>query len=94
MDNRSPAPAARRWRRSHQDLYDAVLLAEYTTVERALGRQLIRPELGAEAEAFTAETVLSWQVDWTNFTDEYPTVTGTAEQWARRLALALDRAWT
>jgi hypothetical protein len=77
-----------------KDLYDAVLLAEHTTVDRALVRQLMRPELAAEADTFTAETVLSWQADWTNFTDEYPGITGTAEQWTRRLALALDRAWT
>ena len=73
-----------------KDLYDAVLLAEHTTVDRSLVRQLMRPELGAEADTFTAETVLSWQVDWTNFTDEYPDVTGTAKEWSRRLALALD----
>lgn len=77
-----------------KDLYDAVLLAERTTVDRALVRQLMRPELGAEADLFTAETVLSWQVDWVNFTDERPGITGTAEQWTRRLALALERAWT
>lgn len=76
-----------------KDLYDAVLLAEHTTVDRALVRQLMRAELGAEADTFTAETVLSWQVDWTNFTDECPAITGTAEQWIRRLALALDGAW-
>ncbi|MEV4481499.1 nucleotidyl transferase AbiEii/AbiGii toxin family protein [Micromonospora coxensis] len=77
-----------------KDLYDAVLLAEHTTVDQAVVRQLMRPELGTEADTFTAETVLSWQVDWTNFTDEYPAITGTAEQWTRRLAFALDRAWT
>jgi hypothetical protein len=53
----------------------------------------LRPELGAEADTFTAETVLAWNVDWTNFTDEYPDITGTADQWTRRLALTLDRAW-
>ncbi|MCW3845388.1 nucleotidyl transferase AbiEii/AbiGii toxin family protein [Micromonospora yasonensis] len=77
-----------------KDLYDAVLLAEHTTVDQALVRQLMRPELGAEADNFTAETVLSWQVDWTNFTDECAGISGTAEQWTTRLALALDRAWT
>ncbi|WP_328418204.1 nucleotidyl transferase AbiEii/AbiGii toxin family protein [Micromonospora sp. NBC_00389] len=76
-----------------KDLYDAVLLAEHTAVDQALVRQLMRPELGVEADTFTAETVLSWQVDWGNFTDEYPGITGTAEQWTRRLALALERAW-
>ncbi|QLQ40446.1 nucleotidyl transferase AbiEii/AbiGii toxin family protein [Micromonospora robiginosa] len=76
-----------------KDLYDAVLLAEHTSVELALVRRLMRAELGVEADAFTAETVLSWDVDWTNFTDECPGVAGTAEQWLKRLALALDRAW-
>ncbi|MFG1674621.1 nucleotidyl transferase AbiEii/AbiGii toxin family protein [Micromonospora sp. NPDC049282] len=77
-----------------KDLYDAVLLAEHTSVELDLVRRLMRPELGADADAFTAETVLSWDVDWTNFTDECPGVVGTGEQWLKRLALALDRAWT
>ncbi|WP_433113494.1 nucleotidyl transferase AbiEii/AbiGii toxin family protein [Micromonospora sp. CA-246542] len=77
-----------------KDLYDAVLLAEHTTVDRALVRQLMHPELGAEADNFTAETALSWQVDWTNFTDGCPGITGTADQWARRLALALDHGWS
>ncbi|MGW0435033.1 nucleotidyl transferase AbiEii/AbiGii toxin family protein [Micromonospora sp. NPDC003197] len=76
-----------------KDLYDAVLLAEHTTVDLALVRDLMRPELGSEADDFTSETVLSWGVDWTNFTDEYPEITGTDEQWLRRLALALDRTW-
>ncbi|AVT36905.1 nucleotidyl transferase AbiEii/AbiGii toxin family protein [Plantactinospora sp. BB1] len=76
-----------------KDLYDAVLLAEHTTVDRDLVRTLLRAELGAEADDFTAETVLGWDVDWHNFLDEYPGVAGTARQWARRLALALDRAW-
>ncbi|GAA3753461.1 hypothetical protein GCM10022225_42680 [Plantactinospora mayteni] len=76
-----------------KDLYDATLLAEHTTVDRALVRTLLRAELGAEADAFTAETVLGWDVDWTNFVDEYPGIAGTARQWAQRLALALDRAW-
>ncbi|GIG85976.1 nucleotidyl transferase AbiEii/AbiGii toxin family protein [Plantactinospora endophytica] len=76
-----------------KDLYDAVLLAEHTTVDLALVRTLMRPELAAEADTFDAETVLGWDVDWRNFVDEYPGITGTAEQWTRRLALALDRAW-
>ncbi|MEN3612398.1 nucleotidyl transferase AbiEii/AbiGii toxin family protein [Plantactinospora sp. ZYX-F-223] len=76
-----------------KDLYDAVLLAEHTTVDRDLVRALMRDELGAEADAFTAETVLGWDVDWANFVDEYPGVAGSAPQWTNRLALALDRAW-
>ena len=66
-----------------KDLYDAALLAEHTTVDRELVRDLIRPELGAEADTFTARAVLSWEVDWANFTDEYPSVTGDGEVWKR-----------
>ncbi|MET7747671.1 nucleotidyl transferase AbiEii/AbiGii toxin family protein [Micromonospora sp. NPDC005367] len=99
----APAPLALAWKLlwlatdtypQGKDLYDAVLLAEHTTVDPALVRQLMRPELGAEADNFTAETVLSWKVDWSNFTDEYAEISGTAEQWTRRLALALDHSWT
>jgi hypothetical protein len=75
-----------------KDLYDAVLLAEHTTVDLDLVRELIRPELGDEADMFDAESVLMWCVDWDNFTDEYPGVDGTCEQWLRRLAIALERA--
>ncbi|MEV6600911.1 nucleotidyl transferase AbiEii/AbiGii toxin family protein [Actinoplanes sp. NPDC051346] len=76
-----------------KDLYDAVLLAEYTTVDLGLVRELMRPELRELADEFTAATVLSWRdVDWANFAAEYPGVEGTAEQWLRRLALALDRS--
>lgn len=76
-----------------KDLYDAVLLAEHTTVDLALVRDLMRPELGAGADRFTAATPLRWtDVDWRNFTDAYPGIDGTATDWLRRLALALDRA--
>ncbi|MGX6606476.1 nucleotidyl transferase AbiEii/AbiGii toxin family protein [Micromonosporaceae bacterium Da 78-11] len=75
-----------------KDLYDAVLLAEHTTVDLALVRELMRPDLGEEADRFTAATVLGWtDVDWRNFTDEYPDTSGNAADWLRRLALALDR---
>lgn len=76
-----------------KDLYDAVLLAEHTTVDLALVRDLIRPELGDEADRFTAVTVLGWtDIDWRNLTDAYPTIDGTVTDWLRRLALALDQA--
>ena len=75
-----------------KDLYDAVLLAEHTTVDLALVRDLMRPELGDEADRFTAATPLGWTlVDWRNLTDAYPGIDGTAADWLRRLALALDR---
>ncbi|WP_239164150.1 nucleotidyl transferase AbiEii/AbiGii toxin family protein [Actinoplanes palleronii] len=79
-----------------KDLYDAVLLAERATADLALVRELLRPELGATADDFTAETVLSWtDVQWDNFARDYPgLVTEPHEHpWLRRLAVALDRAW-
>jgi hypothetical protein len=76
-----------------KDLYDAVLLAESTPVPLDLVRGLLRPELGAEADDFRAESVLRWSVDWRNFRKEYPRATGEAEQWQRRLALALARSF-
>ncbi|MFC7528428.1 nucleotidyl transferase AbiEii/AbiGii toxin family protein [Actinoplanes sp. GCM10030250] len=75
-----------------KDLYDAVLLAEHTTVDFGLVRELMREELGAAADRFTAETVFSWDgIDWPNFADVCPGIEGTAEQWLRRLAVGLDR---
>ncbi|SDX06278.1 Nucleotidyl transferase AbiEii toxin, Type IV TA system [Amycolatopsis xylanica] len=72
-----------------KDLYDAVLLAEATPISRDLVVEVLRPELGREAESFTAESVLAWDVDWPNFVDEYPSVTGDVAHWQHRLALAL-----
>ncbi|MFD0592714.1 nucleotidyl transferase AbiEii/AbiGii toxin family protein [Catellatospora coxensis] len=78
-----------------KDLYDAALLAEHTAVDLELVRDLLRLEIpGEQADAFTAESVLDWTVDWENFTREYPTVTGDGETWQRRLALALYRSWS
>ncbi|MEH1163835.1 nucleotidyl transferase AbiEii/AbiGii toxin family protein [Micromonospora sp. CPCC 205539] len=74
-----------------KDLYDATLLAEHTSVGLRLVRDLLRADLGSEADNFAAESVLSWDVDWENFTDEYPGISGTVTTWKRRLALALDR---
>ncbi|WP_229831462.1 nucleotidyl transferase AbiEii/AbiGii toxin family protein [Actinoplanes ianthinogenes] len=79
-----------------KDLYDAVLLAERTTVDLALVRDLMRPELGDEADRFTAESVLSWpDIQWDNFFQEYPELVAEPHElpWLRRLAVALDRAW-
>jgi hypothetical protein len=98
----APAPLALAWKLlwlatdtypQGKDLYDAALLAEHTTVDIALVRDLLRAELGAAAATFSAEDLLSLTVDWPNFTDEYAGVGGTAEHWRWRLALALERAW-
>ncbi|MEJ2857890.1 MULTISPECIES: nucleotidyl transferase AbiEii/AbiGii toxin family protein [unclassified Saccharothrix] len=74
-----------------KDLYDAVLLAERTPVSLDLVRDLIRPELGAEADDFTWASVLDLDVDWENFRAEQPGVEGGAGPWLRRLADALAR---
>lgn len=76
-----------------KDLYDAVLLAERTAVSLDLVRDLIRPELGAEADSFTWESVLDLRlyVDWENFRAERPGVEGDAATWLRRLVDALAR---
>ncbi|WP_130344241.1 nucleotidyl transferase AbiEii/AbiGii toxin family protein [Herbihabitans rhizosphaerae] len=76
-----------------KDLYDAVLLAEHTTISRSIVVDLLRPELGAEADGFGHESVLAWDVDWENFRTEYPTITGEGEQWKRRLARTLETMW-
>jgi hypothetical protein len=76
-----------------KDLYDATLLAEYTTVPLPLVRDVLRPELGHEADLFDAASVLGWTVDWDNFHEEYPWVQGDAEDWQQRLALALARSF-
>ncbi len=76
-----------------KDLYDATLLAEYTSVPLPVVRDLLRPELDSEADEFCAESVLAWAVDWQNFRDEYPGVPADSSAFVRRLAVALDRAW-
>lgn len=75
-----------------KDLYDAALLAEFTTVSPELVREVLRKEVNDPA-AFGPESVLAWNVDWRNFADEYPGVEGDAEAWQQRLALALLRSY-
>jgi hypothetical protein len=76
-----------------KDLYDATLLAERYTVPLELLRHVLGKELGAGAVHFTPASVLAWDVDWQNFVDEYPDVTGTAKQWQQRLAESLGRTF-
>jgi hypothetical protein len=76
-----------------KDLYDATVLAEHTTISLRLVRDVLRPELGKQADEFTAASVLRWTMDWDNFRDEYPTIAGDATSWQNRLALALARSF-
>lgn len=73
-----------------KDLYDATLLAERTYLPLDLLREVLSRELGAEAEAFTADRVLRWSVDWQKFSDEHPWVPGKATHWQVRLHRALQ----
>ncbi|SCG57103.1 Nucleotidyl transferase AbiEii toxin, Type IV TA system [Micromonospora echinaurantiaca] len=77
-----------------KDLYDATLLAEYTTVSLQLIRDLLQRQLSTEADEFAAESVLDWDIDWNTFTDDYPGIRGSARAWKHRLALALDRGFS
>ncbi len=81
------------WYPQGKDLYDATLLAEFAPVPLELVRDVLRPELGAEADSFTAASVLAWRVDWGSFLDEYPTVGGHPTAWQQRLALALAQSF-
>lgn len=76
-----------------KDLYDAMLLAEHTDADPNLVRELIRPEIGDEADEFGPETVLSWSMDWVNLYDQYPDLPPDGEHWQDRLALAMARFW-
>lgn len=71
-----------------KDLYDAVLLAEYTAAPRAELRALMRPESGRMLDEFLAD-VQRMEVDWHNFRDEYPDITHEAAPWLQRLEHAL-----
>ncbi|MFJ9814827.1 nucleotidyl transferase AbiEii/AbiGii toxin family protein [Streptomyces sp. NPDC101151] len=75
-----------------KDLYDAVLLAEAEGA--ALPPHLLRTVLSRtarlEADAFRPDAVIRWDVDWAAFQERHPWVPGTAEDWLRRLARALE----
>ncbi|HEY6795948.1 MAG TPA: hypothetical protein VI248_14825 [Kineosporiaceae bacterium] len=69
----APAPLALAWKLmwlatdrypQGKDLYDAALLAEHCRVDQTLVQNLLRPELGAEADTFDAAAVLDRDIDW------------------------------
>jgi hypothetical protein len=73
-----------------KDLYDAALLAERTYLPLDLLRDVLSKELGPDAELFSADQVLGWQVDWDNFRLEYRWVRGSAADWQARLYQAIQ----
>jgi hypothetical protein len=80
-DDDGPAPTARG-----KDLYDAVLLAEgCRTAELP---RLVRA-LWADGDVSALDGIADWPVAWDGFRAEHPWVSGTAREWAARLAAAL-----
>jgi hypothetical protein len=75
-----------------KDLYDAVLLAERTTLSRALLQQVFANADSASSLPTSDDFALQWDVDWKTFRTEYPQVPGEARDWQERLAAALKRA--
>ncbi|HJU40719.1 MAG TPA: nucleotidyl transferase AbiEii/AbiGii toxin family protein [Tahibacter sp.] len=70
-----------------KDLYDAVLLAETTSLPPRLLAEVfvaadVRPSVRPPG-------VGGWDVDWDNFKLEYPWVDGSVDEWKRRLSAAL-----
>lgn len=73
-----------------KDIYDAALLAEHTTVDLALVRELVRPELRDRADEFGPESVLELGgVDWDNLPSELPVTKVDERVLLHRIAAAL-----
>ncbi|WP_247657297.1 nucleotidyl transferase AbiEii/AbiGii toxin family protein [Micromonospora sp. U56] len=76
-----------------KDLYDATLLAEFTTVPWHRVTEALIPELGDRAGEFTPDSVRHVRPDWDNFRDQYPGFGDAGEEWERRLEAALQRSY-
>ncbi|MFG2353050.1 nucleotidyl transferase AbiEii/AbiGii toxin family protein [Streptomyces sp. NPDC048521] len=77
-----------------KDLYDAVLLAEAegTALPLRLLRSVFRGTAPVEQNVLCPAALLRRDVDWDGFRRKHPWVRGTAQQWLRRLARALESA--
>lgn len=73
-----------------KDLYDAVLLAERTTLPPGLLEQIVADSDNGWPTTLPLE-MGSWPVDWANFKLEYPWIAGELDEWKRRLSAALAR---
>ncbi|HSI13524.1 MAG TPA: nucleotidyl transferase AbiEii/AbiGii toxin family protein [Chthoniobacter sp.] len=75
-----------------KDLYDAVLLAERTTLRSSLLKTVLQ-----DADNWNPKWISEWfpfdasdgPVDWDNFQKECPWVEGTGEEWVARLQKAI-----
>ncbi|RYX81889.1 nucleotidyl transferase AbiEii/AbiGii toxin family protein [bacterium] len=76
-----------------KDLYDAVLLAENTTLPFALLRQVFNSDEWYQKQEIGPDTFSELYVDWDNFKLEYPWIEGTEKQWLSRLIVALTPTW-
>lgn len=75
-----------------KDLYDAVLLAEHTSLRYALLRQVfldVDPSEGCRPMGEREIAGLKGTVEWDHFVTEYPDVTGNEADFVERLAAAL-----
>ncbi|EFF93985.1 translation initiation factor IF-2 [Streptomyces sp. e14] len=70
-----------------KDLYDAVVLAELDGVD--LSPRLLRKVLRGAPDSFSLAEPAGWDVDWAEFRNRNPWVTGTARHWLDRLVRAL-----
>ncbi|WP_325099889.1 nucleotidyl transferase AbiEii/AbiGii toxin family protein [Streptomyces sp. GMY02] len=70
-----------------KDLYDAVVLAELDGVD--LSPRLLRKVLRGTPDSFSLAESAGWDVDWAEFRNRNPWVTGTARHWLDRLVRAL-----
>lgn len=79
-----------------KDLYDAVLLAEFTPLDALLLKrtfELTDDPFDRGLADFTPENMRRWHIEWESFQREYPHVEGTAAAWKERLVQALRPVW-
>lgn len=71
-----------------KDLYDAVLLAECTTLPASLLARVVADTHDRQPMPLPPQ-IDAWQIDWDNFLLEYPWIEGSLDDWKRRLAAAI-----
>ncbi len=75
-----------------KDLYDAVLLAENTSLDSQLLRKTFAcgDIEGADLwHSFNEKGILQWNTEWEEFQKEYPQIQGSEQEWKERLVAAL-----
>ena len=75
-----------------KDLYDAVLLAENTSLDSQLLRKTFAcgDIEGADLwHSFNEKGILQWSTEWEEFQKEYPQIQSSEQEWKERLVAAL-----